>query len=160
MRAANVVQIRQIRSQDFNSLARIFSESILHIGHKCYSPDQVAAWSSFASDTKKFQAWLGRAMTFVAVNESDECLGFGGLEPHGRISSLFVAPDFMRMGIASRLVERLLIEARSRRLEVLTTAASEFSKPVFEKYGFSVTAVEHTQFKGIDFSRYAMQARI
>jgi len=99
-------------------------------------------------------------MTLVAVNDADQCIGFGGLEPSARIASLFVAPGYMRQGVASTLVEHLITEAKSRGYEVLTADASEFSKPVLERFGFSVIEVEHTQFKGVDFSRYAMQARI
>jgi putative acetyltransferase len=153
-------EIRQARPQDFESLARIYSDSIRHVGREFYSPAQVDAWSSYAGDTEEFRAWLDRSTTFVAVDRSDECLGFAGLEPRGRIASLFVAPACMRQGIAGNLVRHLLAEARSRGLEVVTTEASEFSKPVFEKCGFTVTEMEFTRFKGVDFSRYAMRVRL
>ena len=64
------------------------------------------------------------------------------------------------MGIATSLLSRLLGEARSRGFAVVTAEASEFSKPLFEEFGFCVSEVEHTQFKGVDFSRYSMRVRV
>ena len=153
-------QIRQLDSRDIDSLARIYTGSNLELGTTCYTPEQVEAWSSYSDDAEDFSAWLTGAKTFVAVDEHDECLGFGGLEPKGRVSSLFVAPQHRRKGIASRLLERLIEEAKILGFEVVTTEASEFSKPLFEKHGFVITEVEHSEFKGVDFTRYAMQVRI
>ena len=63
-------------------------------------------------------------------------VGIGGLEKKGRISSLFVSPGCMRRGIGSALLTRLLEEAESRNMGQLRTEASEFSKALFEKFGF------------------------
>jgi putative acetyltransferase len=153
-------EIRRARSEDIHSLARIYRESIRHLGKHHYSVDQVAAWSSFSGDTDVFQDWINEATTFVAVTGDDGCIGFGGLQAHGRISSLFVAPEFMRRGVAASLLERLLDEARLRGLDTVTTEASEFSRPLFQKYGFTLIEVEHTEFKGVGFSRYVMRLRI
>lgn len=54
-------------------------------------------------------------------------------------------------------MQRLIAEAESRGLQELTTEASEFSKPLFEKFGFAVCNLEYTHFKGVDFTRYAMR---
>jgi putative acetyltransferase len=103
--------------------------------------------------------WVSDAMTLIAVAEN-ECLGFGSLQSQGRISALFVAPGYGRQGIASQLLAHLLAEARSRGFEVVAAEASEFSRSLFGKYGFSVTEVEHTRFRGVAFTRYAMRAHI
>jgi hypothetical protein len=39
----------------------------------------------------------------------------------------------------------------------LHTEASEFSKPLFEKFGFETIEVEHMVQKGVEFKRYRMQ---
>lgn len=153
-------RIRKLCSEDLDSLSRIYSDSILQLGNEYYSAEQVTAWASFSADTEEFNAWLIDATTLVAVDTSDTCLGFGSFQSQGRVSSLFVAPEFQRMGLGSKLLERLMEEARSRAFAMITTEASEFSRPLFEKYGFVITEVERSKFKGVDFTRYAMQARI
>jgi putative acetyltransferase len=45
-------------------------------------------------------------------------------------------------------------------MKTVTTEASEFSKPLFEKHGFTVTEVEHTTCKGVEFTRYAMRLEL
>jgi putative acetyltransferase len=152
--------IREYQNADLPSVATIYTSSIRHSGAEYYSGDQIAAWSSFPEDMADFERWIDKATTFVAVNSHDECVGFGGIEHHGRIASLFVAPAFMRKGVRSRLLMRLLEEARAQRIAVVTTDASEFSRPLFEKFGFGVEEIERIEFKGVEFSRYAMRASI
>jgi len=154
------MEIRRLRTEDCEALAKIFSDSILQSGEVHYSAEQRIAWASFSRDLEEFRAWLEDAMTLVAVDDDGTCVGFGGLQPQGRVSSLFVAPQFQRRGIASGLLERLLAEARSREIALVTAEASEFSRPLFEKYAFTIREVEHVCFKDVDFTRYAMETRI
>jgi putative acetyltransferase len=153
-------RVREYQDADLPSVATIYTSSIRQLGAEYYSGDQVAAWSSFPEDTAGFERWITEATTFVAVNSHDECIGFGGIEHHGRIASLFVAPAFVRKGVGSGLLMRLLEEARAQKIVVVTAHASEFSRPLFEKFGFGVEEIEHIEFKGVEFSRYAMRASI
>jgi putative acetyltransferase len=154
----NVV-IRRTLPDDLTVIEAIYRDSIRHLGPSVYSPAQVAAWARFADDAVAFRAWIATATTFVAVGAGGP-IGFGGLQSGGRIASLFVAPAAMRQGVASRLLEHLLAEARSRGFHDVTAHASEFSRSLFVRYGFSVAVVEHTVVSGVEFSRYAMRAEI
>ncbi len=151
-------EIRAYAPADLAVLRSIYAESIRYLGESAYSEEQVAAWSSLSEDAEPFTKWIEDVSTFVAVGDDGACIGFGGLEPGGRISSLFVAPAHMRTGVGSMLVQRLMAEAKSVGVVGVTTQASEFSKPLFEKFGFSVVELEHTEFKGIAFDRYVMRA--
>lgn len=152
--------IRKYQNSDLPALANIYRGSIRHLGTESYSKEQVEVWSSFSDDIQDFENWLKGATTFVAVDSNNACVGFGGLEEHGRISSLFVASEWMRKGVGTGLLGRLLEEARLHALTMVTTEASEFSRPLFEKCGFVVREIEYTEFKGVKFTRYVMQTRI
>jgi len=152
--------IRVFDDPDLPSLARIYKASIRYVGNEYYSDDQIAAWSSFPDDIEAFQKWITVAMTFVAIDNQQSFLGFGGLEDHGRISSLYVSPNVMRKGIGAALLKQLTSEVKIRGIATVTTEASEFSKSLFEKFGFTVKNIEHTEFNGIKFTRYAMRLRI
>lgn len=160
MKANRGYRIRDLREADLAMLADLYRSSIRHLGGECYSAEQVEAWSSFPDSRHEFEQWVSSATTLVAVDSDDVCIGFGGLEESGRISALFVSPGWQRMGVGYHLTQRLLGLARSRGFNRVTTAASAFSRPLFEKCGFGVIAIEHTEFKGVEFTRYAMQARI
>jgi putative acetyltransferase len=154
------IAIRRYRIADLPALATIYAGSIRELGSAYYSDAQVAAWSSFADDRAAFRDWIEHADTFVASDANDGPVGFTGLDGNGHVTAVFVAPSNRGQGIATRLLSHLLNEAKSRHLTTLTTAASELSRPLFEKFGFQVRDVEHTVFKDIPFDRYAMQASI
>jgi len=149
--------IRPAEGKDNFLLGDVYRSAILAIGEEFYSPEQVVAWSSYPDDEAEFTRWIQEASTYVAMTADSVLVGFGGLEKGGRISSLFVAPDFMRQGVASALLTHLITEVDSRNIDELTTHASEFSKPLFKKFGFEVMNIEHTILKGVDFTRYFMR---
>jgi len=149
-------EIRMYRHADLASLAQIYRSSIRHFGSEYYSKDQITAWSSYPDHAEVFEKWLAQATTYVAVSSINAPIAFASIEEQGRISALFVAPEVMRKGVGTALLNHLIEEARSRRITTLATEASEFSKPLFEKSGFRVKEIEHTKFKDVRFSRYVM----
>lgn len=147
--------IRHYRSSDLPALAQVYDSAIRHIGPSHYSADQVDAWAGYADDAMIFREWIESAETLVATDTEDRCIGFGGLTGGDHVASLFVAPDHQRQGVASALLSQLMAMADPG---PLSAKASEFSRPLFERFGFVVTAVEHTRLKGVAFTRYAMRA--
>ena len=153
-------QIRELHEDDLPALAGIYRAGIRQLGAQYYSDAQIEAWACFADDTRAFAEWITGALTLVAEDDRHIPLGFGGLQKHGRISALFVAPQAMRQGIGTALVQGLIDIAAQRKLAVLTTDASEFSRPVFERFGFSLSHIEHTTVRGVAFRRYVMTLRL
>ena len=153
-------EIRAYREQDLAFLAHIYSSSIRYLGAGIYAEAQIEAWAGFSADSEAFRRWVEGARTLVAVNEGGKCIGFAGLVEGSQISSVFVSPGSQRKGVASSLVSRLLEEARRTQNTEITTHASEFSRPLFEKFGFVVIELERTEVRGVEFERYAMRATI
>ncbi len=151
--------IEPVSESQLPQLARIYRSAIEALGAPLYSPEQIGAWAGFADDAESFKRWIEGALTLAAVGRNRLPSGFGGLEPQGRISSLFVQPDCMRQGIGSALLRALITKAEGGGHGALTTEASEFSKPLFEKFGFAVETIEHTTFRNVRFTRYAMRRR-
>jgi len=149
--------IRPAEKKDIVSMSHVYRSAIRAIGEEYYSPEQVAAWSGYPDNKAEFKRWVQQALTFVAIAEDSVLVGFGGLEKSGRISSLFVAPDFMRQKVASALLAHLITEVDSINIKELTAHASEFSKPLFIKFGFEVINIESTNLNGVDFTRYFMR---
>ncbi|GJL53777.1 MAG: putative N-acetyltransferase YafP [Nitrospirales bacterium] len=153
----DTMRIQPYEYTDSVVLGDIYRTAILTAGQEYYSDEQVTAWASYPDDKDEFARWVQEASTVVAIAEHLGPVGFGGLEKTGRIASLFVRPEYMRQGVASALLKRLMSEAESQGMRELTTQASEFSKPLFEKFGFEVTNIERTTFKNVDFTRYVMR---
>ena len=146
--------LREATEADVPSLASLYAASVREAGPVHYTPEQVEAWAAFADDSS-FRGFVVGATTFVAEGETG-LLGFSGLDPDGRVASLYVRPDRMRQGIGAALLRRVLEEAEGRGLGRLWTEASVFSKPVFERHGFTVAEVERVQRRGAVFTRYRM----
>ena len=85
-------------------------------------------------------------ITFWSVWDQDDLMGCGALKEitlaHAEIKSMRTATPHLRKGVASKLIEYLLKEAKQRGYErvSLETGASEDFLParrLYEKYGFS-----------------------
>ena len=156
----NVAQftLRDYLQRDLPSLADIYASSIRGAGPEYYTHPQVAAWAGFAEDIEAFRKWIEEARTLVAVSGNGACIGFSGLIEENHISALFVSPTHQRQGVASMLLGRLLEEARAKGVRAASAHASEFSRPLFGKFGFEVVQLERTEVKGVEMSRYKMYA--
>ena len=151
------VTIRKFIHADLAVLKRIYSESIRHLGHQWYTDEQVRVWANFSEEPVAFRSWIADVDTFVAMDGQQTPVGFAGLEDHRLISSVFVSPEVMRRGVGSTLLLYLLTEIKLKGYHEVTTKASAFSKPLFEKFGFKVKGIEHVERKGVVFNRYAME---
>lgn len=152
--------IREFEEADLPSLIFIYQSAIRNLGNEYYSDEQIAEWSSFADDISAFENWITKAVTYVAIDNQQACIGFSGFEKPARISSLFVSPKRIRKGIGSALLRRIFEVITSLGISDATTEASEFSKPLFEKFGFQVKNIELTKHRGITIPRYAMELHI
>ncbi len=123
----------------------MFRAAVTRTAAADYAPDQIAAW--VGPDEIDLAAWDVRrraAHTVVAVlglrAGGDQVVGFADWWDDGLLDMLFVHPDAAGQGLARRLVDRVLSEARQAGLEDLHTHASRTARPVFEHLGFQVAA--------------------
>jgi putative acetyltransferase len=72
----------------------------------------------------------------------------------GSIASLYVDPDYGRLGIATRLLDLLIREALRRGEARLHAAASRVSLPVFRQAGFEIESEETVERRGIPIERF------
>ena len=56
----------------------------------------------------------------------------------GFIANMWTRPDHRRQGLATRLLDLCVAEARARGVTQLWLGASAVGKPVYQKYGFKV----------------------
>ena len=85
-------------------------------------------------------------ITFWSVWDQDDLMGCGALKEltpaHAEIKSMRTATPHLRKGVASKLVEHLLKEAKQRgykRISLETGASEDFlpARKLYERYGFS-----------------------
>ena len=65
-------------------------------------------------------------------------IAFGNIGKTGYLDRLYVHPDYLRKGIASKLVEDLEAYAKKHDCHVINVTSSITSKPFFESKGYAV----------------------
>lgn len=84
-------------------------------------------------------------VTFWSIHRDGELAGCGALKmlgpAHGEIKSMRTADAFLRQGVAARMLEHIIAEARSRGVERLSLetgsgAAFEPALALYRRYGF------------------------
>ncbi|MFQ5569646.1 MAG: GNAT family N-acetyltransferase [Rhodothermales bacterium] len=152
------MHIRIATEADLPVLADLYAGSVNAIGPEQYSEAQVASWASFArKDT--FCRFILESITYVAEDESG-VLGFCGLSDSGHIASLYVRSDCTRQGIGSKLLATALDQAVKRGIRILRSEASEFSYPLFLKFGFILSGMETVDRNGVIFNRYLVEKHL
>ncbi|NND72559.1 MAG: GNAT family N-acetyltransferase [Rhodothermales bacterium] len=147
------ISIRPATLEDIPALREVFRSAVHQVAELAYSEEQAQSWAQFAEDPA-FQNFIVNNSTVVAVQ--DQIVGFGGLGPDGHIASLYVAGNIQRAGVGSALLTHILQEARDRGERYVFVEASEFSRPLFSKFGFSLKEVETVERRGVLFERFVM----
>lgn len=151
--AGNV--LRKATEEDLPHLAAIYREGVQDIGRQQYSAIQVDAWAAFAKQTKRFRDFVMNAYTLVLERESSP-IAFAGLEPDGHIASLYVDAGKQRSGAGTILLKELEHHARESGIPLLYSEASEFSKPLFLRNGYTVDREETVEYGDVSFLRYVV----
>lgn len=150
--------IRPFLPEDARQIARLFLASVVEIGPRFYSPDQVAAWASRAPSAEAVQTQCtdGRNV-LVAVDENNRILAYGDLEKDGHIDHLYCLPQAAGTGIASALYDALETEAHRKNITHLYTEASEAALHLFQRKGFTLLHKRVFEINGVAIHNYAME---
>jgi ribosomal protein S18 acetylase RimI-like enzyme len=106
--------------------------------------------------TRNFEPWLlprladGRYLGWITADRERPIASAGLLlidwPPHprhpgssqrGYILNVFVDPGYRRRGLARKLIDACLNEARTRKIELVTLHASDEGRPLYQQLGFT-----------------------
>ena len=130
------VSFRPYLPADAQRCAGIFRDAIEFSAADDYDADQRAAWAGRADDEAAFGAKLAGQLTIVATLDGF-VVGFASLKGAEDLDMLYVDPAAGRQGVGAALVDALTRLARARGAKRLTAQASDLSKPLFDRLGFS-----------------------
>jgi putative acetyltransferase len=151
-------RVRRYRPADAAAIAAIYVESVTGLGHRGYSPAQVAAWAGNARDAEEVALWAGDGrIVLVATDGHDRPVAFMDVEEDGHIDMMFCSPGWSGKGVASALFGKIQDEARRRGAGRLYAEASEVARPVFSHWGFDLLRRNDFEVKGVAIHNYAME---
>lgn len=148
-----MLKIRAYEDGDFPVLCTLFLRAIKETASADYSPRQIAAWAQI--DEERWRQKLAASRVLVAINDALPVVFMTAVDDY--IDLLFVCPDHSRQGVASALLNTLLMQLPER---VYTVEASMTAKPFFEHHGFMVMKQQEVEVRGERFVNYRMRRQI
>ena len=153
--------IRPFVPEDARQIESLFLASVVEIGPRYYSQEQVAVWASRAPSAEVIQKTCtdGR-IVLVTVDENNRILAYGDLEEDGHIDHLYCLPEATGKGIASTLYDALEAEAHQLNIARLYTEASEAARRLFQRKGFALLRKRVFEINGVTIHNYAMEKHL
>ena len=137
----DVFRIRRATPNDAEGMLRAHYSAVHETAKKDYSDVILNLWSR-PVDAQRIAAYLAKMETdksiisFVAVDDSGQILGFGELVPPETLGAIYVAASAGRHGVASALYRRLEAEALDLGMKVLRMDSSLTALSFYIRHGF------------------------
>lgn len=148
-----MIEIRPYAASDAAGTLAVFLAAVTGTASADYSPEQIRAWAG-ERDVPSWHAAMQRRDAFVATI-GGELAGFSDVGPTGWVDMMFVAPRFLRRGVASRLLAEA--SARVPATVELSADVSITARPFFEHHGFVVVAEQHPVRSGVELTNFRMR---
>jgi putative acetyltransferase len=153
------MRIRPYVEDDGPATLDVFLRAVRGTASRDYTEEQVAAWAPDDMDLERWARRRASASTLVAV-DGERVVGFADLVDDGHVDMTFVDPGFGRRGVATALLEAVVVTARSRRLDRLTVFASITARPFFERQGFVLDEQVQVELDGVMLTTNAMSREL
>ena len=147
--------VREIHKDEAPLLATVLVRTVRATNAVDYDPEQIETWTTIARVEAEWQKRLASLHTFVCTVDG-EIAGFASLDREGYLDLLYVALEFQRRGIATRLVAAIESRARALGVAMIVTDASITARPFFERRGFSVVRPQTVRLHGVEFTNFRM----
>ena len=133
-------------------LREIYADAIESQAPQLYSDQQVKSWAALAWLPGVLDQTLKQGSGWISGEDDDFAMRY----PQDRLALLYCRGRAARQGHGKALLERLEADAIADGVRSLRTEASQFSRPLFERYGWSLVAPETITIAGVPFERYRM----
>jgi len=156
------VELRKFKESDTSQIVTLFYETVHTVNAKDYSLEQIEAWAPKGEKEAKIANWresLSRNITYVAESDG-KIIGFCDMTVTGYLDRLYIHKDFQGQGVASVLVQILEREAKSLKLDEISTNASITARPFFERHGYQMIQSQSVERKGVLLNNFKMVKKI
>lgn len=147
--------IRRFRDGDAVSLYNVFFQAVRVGANQHYTDEQRCAWAPDGVADRKWTAHLADNFTLVAEIDGT-VVGFFTVTKPGLVDLAYVHPDWIGLGVARHLHNRILSWARAQKLPELTSKASHMAKPFFQRQGWQAGPEETIIRNGVKIGRWPM----
>lgn len=153
---ATTISLRPFTPADLPKLQQLFVDTINHICKNDYSPEQIAIWTSGATNNPRWQQIMDEQLIILA-EYSGQLAGFITLENNQYIDLLYVHKNHQRQGIANGLYQHVERIARQSGTKLLSAEVSITARPSFLYQGFIIVREQQVIRNGVAFTNYRME---
>ena len=153
------MEFREYKDTDLHAVLDLFYVTVHEVNKNDYTEDQLEAIAPKEANEYHWEKSLEKNHTIV-VEEDDKLIAFGNIGKTGYLDRLYVHPDYLRKGIASKLVEELEEYAKKHGSHVINVTSSITSKAFFESKGYAVIEEQINERRGERLLRYLMEKKI
>lgn len=151
-----VVAVRAYDPADAPGTLALFLAAVTETASADYTVEQIDAWADREGrDLGRWDAAMRARGAFVAEIGA-ELAGFSDVGPDGYVDMMFVAPRFLRRGVARTLLVHGEALARGRGALELSADVSITARPFFESQGFVVEAQQSPVRRGVALTNFRM----
>ena len=153
------MEFREYKNTDLHAVMDLFYVTVHEVNKNDYSEEQLDAIAPKDANEYHWEKSLEKNHTIV-VEEDDKLIAFGNIGKTGYLDRLYVHPDYLRKGIASKLVEELEEYAKKHGSHVINVTSSITSKAFFVSKGYAVIEEQINERRGERLLRYLMEKKI
>lgn len=153
------MEFREYKNTDLHAVMDLFYVTVHEVNKNDYSEEQLDAIAPKDANEYHWEKSLEKNHTIV-VEEDDKLIAFGNIGKTGYLDRLYIHPDYLRKGIASKLVEELEEYAKKHGSHVINVTSSITSKAFFESKGYAVIEEQINERRGERLLRYLMEKKI
>lgn len=150
-----IMYIRNYQKNDLKSIIFLFRETVHSINSKDYTQEQVKIWAPKNIDEKSWHLSLLSHYTLVAIDK-EKIVGFVDLDEN-YVDRLYVAKDYQRQKIATRLMDKIENHAKKQGQISLYSHVSITAKKFFLDRGYIVNKEQYVEKQNILFKNYVME---
>ena len=150
------VSFRTANASDLPEMQQLFVATITEVCSKDYNEEQIQAWTSGISNTKRWVDRFDEQYVLLGIID-DQITGYGTIKDGNYIDMLFVHKDFQRLGIAAKIYQRLESKAKELNSDHINADVSITAKAFFEKMGFIVVKEQQVERLGVELVNYRMR---
>jgi putative acetyltransferase len=140
--------IRRYAAGEEPALFDVYFTAIHLVASHDYTPEQIQAWAPRDLDVDLWKRKMREINPFVA-DLNGELVGYADVQPNGYIDHFFVSGKHPRRGIGSLLMKRILAEAASLSIPLLTSHVSRTAQPFFQTFEFVITVQRYPEVRGV-----------
>jgi len=130
--------MRRFRPEDAAATRDVFWQAVRVGAAGHYTEAQLRDWVTDPAMPDGWGDWLDDHFTVVAEDADGRIAGFFMLEANGYLNMAFVRPEYRGTGLADRLHDAILAEARRQGMLRLTVWASRLARPFLARHGWTL----------------------